>query len=149
MVRMIDTPYGFEQKLSKDEFEKLGRFACRWSHIEHTVSNCLRRLLDMDPKIAQIMVFPLTLNAKMNAISDVVEHRDLSPYQIALLQELKPLILAIQYIRNTVLHGVVIDLFPDEPPFRPDQLCRSRVASLSAFAWRKGGPRGLQSNTTC
>src|SRR3954447_25093584 len=67
MVRMIDTPYGFEQKLSKDEFEKLGRFACRWSHIEHTVSNCLRRLLDMDPKIAQIMVFPLTLNAKMNA----------------------------------------------------------------------------------
>lgn len=70
---MITTPYQFEQKLSDQDFQKIGRFACRWSHIEHTVSNCLRRVLDMDPKPAQIMVFPLSLDAKMRAISDLAE----------------------------------------------------------------------------
>ncbi|QHP69442.1 hypothetical protein EI171_20425 [Bradyrhizobium sp. LCT2] len=41
----------------------------------------------------------------------------MTPYQRALFGELRPLVLAIQYVRNTVLHGIVIDLFQDEEPF--------------------------------
>src|SRR5205807_9450126 len=65
---MIQTPYKFEAKFSDKELQKLGQFALRWSHIEHTVANCLRVLLGMQPKPATIMVFPLSLHDRMDRI---------------------------------------------------------------------------------
>lgn len=116
-MAMIATPFGFEPKLSNQEFEKLGRFACRWSHIEHIIGNCLRRLLNFDPKQATAMIFPLSLDIRMSRIGELVKLKPLSPEQMVLFEELKPLIRAIQYLRNTVLHGIVIDLSEDDDIF--------------------------------
>lgn len=113
----IETPFGFEVRLSGEEFQKIGQFACRWAHIEHTVGNCLRVLLGMAPDDAQVMVFPLSLDARVQRINEVIKKRPLPTFQATLFSELKPLLRAQQYLRNTVLHGVVIDLFLDEEPF--------------------------------
>ena len=43
---------------SAEEFQKIGQFASRWAHIEHTAANCLRRLLEFDPKQATVMIYP-------------------------------------------------------------------------------------------
>jgi hypothetical protein len=53
----------------------------------------------------------------MGRISEHIKLKPLEAYQATLFEELKPLIRAMQYIRNTVIHGVVIDLFADEEPF--------------------------------
>src|SRR5262245_45204436 len=112
---MIKTPYHFEANLSDQEFQKIGQFACRWAFIEHTIGNCLRVMLkmEMEPD-ATVMIFPLSLETRMARISKLAEQRFLTGYQLALLAELKPLIKAMQYLRSTVLHGVVMS-FEDDP----------------------------------
>jgi hypothetical protein len=114
---MIKTPYEFEAKLSDQEFQKIGQFACRWSHIEHTMANCLRRLLDLTPDEATVMAFSLSFDQRMSRMVDLIEINPLPVYQATVFAELLPLIRTMQYLRNTIMHGVVIDLFPDEEPF--------------------------------
>lgn len=65
---MIKTPYSFEAELSDQEFQKIGQFACRWAVIEYQVGNCLRRLLDLTPKQATSLVFPMALDVRMQRI---------------------------------------------------------------------------------
>jgi hypothetical protein len=117
---MIPTPYRFEAGLSDDEFKKVGQFAFRWSHIDHTIGNCLRRILDMDPKQATILIFPLSLDLRMARIEQAYKLlsrlRPVSPESKALFDELKPLIKAMQFLRNSILHGIVVDLGGDEEP---------------------------------
>ena len=111
---MIKTPYHFEPNLSDQDFQKIGQFACRWAHIEHTIANCLRVMLGMEMEPATVMIFPLNLETRMTRISKLAGQRFLTGYQLALLAELKPLIKAMQYLRNTTLHGVVMS-FEDDP----------------------------------
>src|SRR5262245_11768783 len=110
---MIKTPYHFEAGLSDQEFQKIGQFACRWAFIEHTIGNCLRVMLEMEMEPATIMIFPLNLETRMTRISKLAKQRFLTGYQLAVLAELKPLIKAMQYLRNTTLHGVVISFEDD------------------------------------
>ena len=110
---MIKTPYHFEANLSDQEFQKIGQFACRWALIEHTIGNCLRVMLAMGPEPATIMIFPLSLDLRMRRISELAKQRFLTGYQLALLAELRPLIKAMQYLRNTTLHGVAMNLGDD------------------------------------
>lgn len=113
---MIKTPYHFEANLSDQEFQKIGQFACRWALIEHTIGNYLRVMLEMGPEPATIMIFPLSLDLQMRRIRELAKQRFLTGYQLALLAELRPLIKAMQYLRNTTLHGVAVNLGDD-----PDQ----------------------------
>jgi hypothetical protein len=110
---MIKTPYHFEADLSDQDFQKVGQFACRWALMEHTIANCLRVMLGMEMEEAREKVFSLTLHQRMEQISKRAEQR-LTGYQLAVLAELQPLIKAVRYLRNTVLHGVVTS-FGDDP----------------------------------
>jgi len=114
---MPKTPYGYEALLSDQDFQKIGQFACRWAYIEHTVSNCLRVILNMDPTDATAVIFPLTLDTKMTRIGTLARPGRLNDYQLALFGELKPLIRAMQYLRNTTLHGTVMSLGDDDKIF--------------------------------
>lgn len=105
---MIKTPYSFEAILSDQEFQKIGQFACRWALIEHTLANCLRVILEMEPEQATVMIFPLNLDTRMKKMEELSKLNLLTDYQKSLLAELKPLIISMQYIRNTVLHGIVV-----------------------------------------
>ena len=105
---MIPTPYRFEANFSPQEFQKLGQFASRWAHIEHTIGNCLRRVLNMSQEHAAIIIFPLSLELRMQRVGEAIKQSPLSPESTALYEELKPLVKAMQYLRNTVLHGIVV-----------------------------------------
>lgn len=114
---MIKTPYLFEPKFSDQEFMQIGRFAIRWSHIDHTIGNCLRRLLDMSPKHATVMIFPLSLDHRISHIEKLAKRQPMDDRSANLFAELKPLIKAMQFVRNTALHGVVIDLDDSREPY--------------------------------
>jgi len=114
VVAMVKTPYGYEGLLSDQDFQKIGQFACRWAYIEHTISNCLRVILEMEPEDATVMIFPLTLDTKMARISELARPTRLTEYQLAVFAELTPLIKAMQFLRNTTLHGVVLSHGSDE-----------------------------------
>lgn len=114
---MISSPYRFEANLSPEEFQKIGQFAVRWAHIEHTIANCLRVLLTFDAKQASVMIFPLSLETKMNRIENLFKITKQGAYQTWLFNELKPLVAAMQYIRNTILHGTPVDIFENEQLF--------------------------------
>jgi len=114
VVAMVKTPYGYEGLLSDQDFQKIGRFACRWAYIEHTISNCLRVILEMEPKEATVMIFPLTLDTKMARISELARPTSATEYQLPVFAELTPLIKAMQFLRNTTLHGVVLSHGSDE-----------------------------------
>jgi hypothetical protein len=77
---MINTPYGFETRLSDRDFQKIGQFACRWALIEHTIANCLRRLVDLTPKEAEIVIFPLGLSERMKRIKKLIKCHGLPSY---------------------------------------------------------------------
>jgi hypothetical protein len=114
---MIPTPYRFEPEFSDQEFAKIGQFTVRWSHMDHTVGNCLRVLLDMSPKTATVLIFPLSLDARMSHIDRFSKLQPLEPLPAAIFGELKPLIKAMQYIRNSAIHGIVIDSGGAEEPY--------------------------------
>ena len=114
---MIETPYRFEANLTDQEFKKIGQFAFRWLHMDHTVGNCLRRLLRLDPKQATVIIFPLSLNDRMSRIEQLAKLQPLSSPSQLLLGELKPLIRAMQFLRNSTLHGIVIDVGGHEEPY--------------------------------
>src|SRR5450759_477925 len=114
---MIETPYSFEAELTDHEFQKIGQFACRWSVIEHQIGNCLRRLLDLTPKQATSLIFPMSLDVRMQRIESLAKNPPMSVMQVALFQELKQLVKAMRYLRTNVLHGIFIDLGNQEPYF--------------------------------
>ena len=130
---MIRTPYNFSANLSDQEFQKIGEFACCWAHIEHTVGNCLRRILDLGPKEATIMVFPLSLDQRMTKIEHLLKLTPLDKHGMALFGELKPLIRSQQILRTNILHGVFVDVFEEEEPFWHLR-SKNRAVSRQIFA---------------
>ena len=96
---------------------KIGQFACRWAMLEHTVSNCLRRAMEMTQDQASVMIFPLTLDTKMARLGHYMKNSEPTAYKKWLFGELVPLVKAMRFLRNTTLHGVVMDNEQDEPYF--------------------------------
>jgi hypothetical protein len=113
----IATPYMFEPELSVEDFAKLGQFMLRWSHMDHTIGNCLRRVLDMTPENATVLIFPLSLDMRIQRLRHFNEITPMSPDAQALFAELQPLVKAMQYIRNSAIHGIVIDMGDGEEPY--------------------------------
>jgi hypothetical protein len=114
---MIPTPYNFEPEFSDQDFAKIGQFTLRWSHMDHTIGNCLRRLLDMSPEHATVLIFPLSLEQRISHIGRFAKLKPLEPLAKGLFAELKPLIKAMQFIRNSAIHGIVIDMGSGEEPY--------------------------------
>ena len=129
---MIPTPYRFEANFSPQEFQKLGQFASRWAHIEHTIGNCLRRVLNMSQEHAAIIIFPLSLELRMQRIGEAIKQSPLSPESTAFYEELRPLVKAMQYLRNTVLHGIVVGEEGEEQVFHLRSKDRNLVSASFA-----------------
>jgi hypothetical protein len=131
---MIETPFRFEAKLTDQEFERLGRFLTRWSLIDHIIGNCLRRVLQMDPKPANVMVFPLSFDQRFQKIEKIAEIEPLNEKSAALLAELRPLVKAMQYVRNTTVHGIVIDMEDGSDPLFHLRSKRRQIGKSDLFA---------------
>jgi hypothetical protein len=42
---MIESPFRYEKNFTAKDYETLGKLWLRWSHIDHVLANCLKRLL--------------------------------------------------------------------------------------------------------
>lgn len=131
---MIPTPYRFEPEFSDQDFAKIGQLTLRWSLMDHTIGNCLRRLLDMSPKTATVLIFPLSLDHRMSHIGRFAELQPLEPMPQALFAELKPLVKAMQYIRNNAVHGIVIDVGAGEEPYFELRSKNRKITKAQLFA---------------
>jgi len=106
---MIAVPYKFEPELSAQEFMKLGQLSIRWSHIEHILGMCLKRMLRLSDDEAIIVVFPLSLDQRLTRIRQLAESTPVGELAVRPLNELKLIMPAIQYVRNNVIHAFVTE----------------------------------------
>ena len=106
---MLDTPFRFEEELTSEEFQKLGQLSLRWSHTEHIIGNCLKVMLRLTDEEAVAMVFPLPLERRLNKIKELSELTPLNADAQAACDELQIVMRAVQYVRNSVLHAIMID----------------------------------------
>jgi hypothetical protein len=95
--------------LNGEDFQKIGQLAVRWSHIDQVIGNCLKALLRLPDEEAMIIVFPLGAEARLDRIKQLVAKRIDQDKVAASLSELLPVMKGIQFVRNSVIHSIVID----------------------------------------
>jgi hypothetical protein len=105
---MIASPYNFEPLISDQDLAKLGILALRWSHIEHVLANCLKTMLRLSDEEAVVVVFPLGLEQRINRIRELSQINPLIPHAQAAFEELRVVMKGIQYVRNSVVHSIVV-----------------------------------------
>lgn len=105
----MESPFRFEEWLTDADYKKLAELTLRWSHIEHVIANCLRVLLGMSMDDAEIMVFPLTLENRLQRIKKLANTKKLNDDAKTALEALQGVMGYIQKVRNTSIHAVVID----------------------------------------
>lgn len=105
---MINSPWHFEISLSEQELAKLGIFMLRWSLIEHVLANCLKVMLRLSDEEAVAIVFPMTLNGRINKIAEIAKIKPILPHAMKAFQELRPVITGLQSSRNNVAHAIVV-----------------------------------------
>jgi hypothetical protein len=106
---MIPSPYRFEPLISDQDLAKLGILAMRWSHIEHVVANCLKVMLRLSDDEAIVMVFPLGIEQRLNRIQEISKISPLIPHAQAAFDELRIVMRGVQYVRNSVVHSIVVE----------------------------------------
>jgi len=105
---MIPTPFRFEKDLTPPDLEIIGKLSLRWSHTEHIIGNCLRVLLRLTDEEAEVMVFPLTLDQRLQRIAALAAINPLPAAADPLYRELVPVIRALQPIRNLLTHTILL-----------------------------------------
>ena len=106
---MLEPPFRFEPSLAPDDFQAIGRLAVKWSHIENIIGNCLKALLHLTDDEAVIVVFPLSTELRLKEIQQLVKVNSLNEKVQEALDALIPVIAALQFTRNHVIHGVIKD----------------------------------------
>lgn len=104
---MLERPYFLEYRLSAKELEKLGELSLTWSHIEHLLGNCLWSLLRLNKNEATIVVFPMTLERRLQCLSELAKKASLDAAATKALAELNDIMKAIQAVRNNVIHAIL------------------------------------------
>lgn len=105
---MIPTPFRFEDKLKPADFQKIGQLSLRWSHIDHTVGNCLRVMLHLTPEEAVTMVFSLSAEQRRQRIREMASIKPLPPKAAHAFGELDAVMKGIQPFRNNVIHAILL-----------------------------------------
>lgn len=106
---MLDTPFRFEEELTSEEFQKLGQLSLRWSHTEHIIGNCLKVMLRLTDEEAVAMIFPLPVERRLDKIKELSALTPLNSDAQAAFDELRDVMRGIQYVRNNVIHAIVIN----------------------------------------
>jgi len=124
---MIETPFNFEPNLLPEEYQKLGQLSLRWSHIEHVIGNCLKVMLRLSEDEAIVIVFPASLELRLRKMKELAEINELNPDAQRAHDEIQLVMKGIQYVRNNVVHAVVIPETDGEHTFH----LRSKKRSLT------------------
>lgn len=106
---MIESPWHFEVELSDKDLAKLGILMLRWSLIEHVLANCLRVMLRLNEEEAVAIVWPLSLERRIDKIAEIAKINPIHPHAMKAFQELRPVMKDLQGIRNSVAHGILLE----------------------------------------
>jgi hypothetical protein len=104
---MIPIPWRLEPNLTPEDFQKIGQLAVRWSHTDHLIGNCLKTILRLSDDEAMVIVFPMNTEARLNRITELNDVNPLNEHAQDALNELKPIMKGIQFVRNNVIHAFV------------------------------------------
>jgi hypothetical protein len=106
---MIPSPFWFEDSLTAEDYQKLGKFSLRWSHIDHLIANCLKKMLCLSDDEARIVVFPLNAATRLQRIRELQKLNSL-PTQAAqhAFDELDEMMDLLRPVRNNVIHAVIM-----------------------------------------
>jgi len=106
---MIDTPFRFESELSPEDYQKIGVLSLRWSHIDHVIGNCLKVMLRLSDEEAIVAIFPLSTHQRLDHMKKVAKLNGLPADAQTALDELRVVMTGIQYVRNNVVHAIIVD----------------------------------------
>jgi hypothetical protein len=106
---MIPSPFRFEENLTPEDFLKIGQLSFRWSHTEHIIANCLKIMLRLSDKEAVVMIFPLSMDLRLQRIDKLRKLNPLPPKANAAFDGLRWAMGGLKQIRNTVVHAVMMD----------------------------------------
>jgi hypothetical protein len=101
---MIECPY--EYALTEKELQKLAEMSLTWSHTEHLIGICLKRVLKLSDDEGTAIVFPMSLETRLKYLSDLKGR--ISAGGQTVLKELALIMKGIQPIRNTIAHTILI-----------------------------------------
>jgi hypothetical protein len=106
---MIKSPFRYEKSFTAKDYERLGKLSLRWSHIDHVLANCLKRLLRLEDDEAQVVVFQLTADQRFDRILELDKlKRSLNEKAGRALEELCFLMGGLRQVRNNVAHAVLM-----------------------------------------
>jgi hypothetical protein len=106
---MLDSPFVFEPHLTPEEYQKLGILALRWSHIDHIIGNCLRVMLRQTEQEAIVTIFSLSTQHRLEHMKKLVTVSPLNSDAQAAFDELLAIMKGIQFVRNGVVHAILLD----------------------------------------
>lgn len=106
---MLKSPFRYEEWLTSAEFEKVGELSLRWSHIDHIIGTCLMVMLRLSDEQAIIMVFPLSLDQRLNRLKKLSKLKRINKDAKAALDGLTQVATYIQQVRNIVIHAILAD----------------------------------------
>jgi hypothetical protein len=117
---MIKSPFRYEKNFTAEDYETLGKLSLRWSHIDHVLANCLKRLLRVKDDEAQAIVFQLAADYRFDRILELDKLKPLRKKKaVRALEELCLLMGGLRQVRNNVAHAVLM-------PGEADQILESR-----------------------
>jgi hypothetical protein len=117
---MIESPFRYEKNFTAKDYETLGKLSLRWSHIDHVLANCLKRLLRLKDDEAQAIVFQLSADYRFDRILELDKLKPLQKKKaVRALEELCLLMGGLRQVRNNVAHAVLM-------PSEADQIFESR-----------------------
>ena len=107
---MIPSPFRYEANFKAEDYQTLGKLSLRWSHIDHVIANCLKRLLRLKEDEARLIVFQLSADAQFERILALEKLKPLRTKAAAqALSELCLVMKGLRQVRNNVAHAVLKD----------------------------------------
>jgi hypothetical protein len=104
---MINSPYKFEDAVTAEQYQKLGYLSLKWSTLAYVVGDTLAAKLRLTEDEATAVVFPMSLEGRMNLLKRLFAITPPSKEAATLFAELQCCVRALQVVRNNVAHALL------------------------------------------
>jgi hypothetical protein len=104
---MLESPFHFEDDLTPEQYQMLGKLSLSWSTIDHVIGNCLKVALRLSDQEATKIVFPMGAEMRFTKLVELSQINTFHPTALRALRELTPTMRALRSVRNTVAHSIV------------------------------------------
>ena len=116
---MIPSPFRFENNLTEDDYRTLGVLLLHWSHIEHMIAHCLKRLRGLnDNDKAMTDVFKLRTRDRLKEIRKLKKSKRWSNDAERAFRDLDEVMKGLLLVRDNAVHAVLMNHETGHPSFQ-------------------------------